>query len=226
MISREEFKKQVKARRIAKEARAKFGRLQQIANEFPKEVSAALGELSEGFHQVGEALNAMNENLGLVTPPKSASLAIRIAASKNYGAALKKIADESPEELAGAVNEVYSALNELAGDIENFADNTGIELLPPVETETPAEEAAEGHSTLEGPQFVEEELEEAQEAVAEGDMEEAVQESHDAEEAAEGTIAEESVTANAPGAGAWVTDRDETGQPKTPVKASLLRHPK
>jgi hypothetical protein len=219
-ISREEFKKQIRARRLAKEAKSKYARLTQIANEFPKEVSAAIGELSEGFHQVGEALNAMNENLGLVSPPKSASIAVRVAAAKNYGTALKKIAEESPEELAGAVNEVYSALNELAGDIENFADNTGIELLPPVEAESPAEEAAEGHSELSGPAFVEEELEEAEAAVESGDMEEAVQESHDAEEAA----IETEVTAA--GADAWTTDRDENGMPKAPTtasKASLLR---
>lgn len=221
-ISREEFKKQIKARRQEKEAKTKYAALRHIAEKFPREISAALTELSEGFHQVGEALNSMNENLGLVTPPKTASIQVRIAAAKNYGVELRRLAAESPEELSGAVNEVYQALNELAGDLETFAENTGIELVSPVAEETPAEEMAEGHETLAGPEFVKEELEEAGEAAEVGDMGEAAEEAHDAEVAAE-----ESVTANAgPGAAGWVTDRDEDGMPRAPKAASLLRSKK
>ncbi len=233
-ISREEFKKQIRARREAKEG--KFARLRLVAEKYPRHVSAAIIELANGFHEVGEGLHAFNDNLGQVSPPKTASLTVRAEAAKHFAANFRLLAEENPEEMGVALNDVYGAINDLAGNIEALAQNMGVELVAPEEiggdehvpAESPEEELAEGHETLEGPQFIEEELEEAEEAVGAGDMEEAAQEAHDAESAAldetheepvEACMASEEVTA---GSEAWVTDRDETGKPREP-KAAFLR---
>jgi hypothetical protein len=216
-ISREEFKKQIRARRLAKEAISKYARLQTVAEKYPRHFSAAIVELANSFHEIGEGLHTMNENLGLSVPSKTASLEIRVAAAKIYGNNFRLIATENPEELAGAINEIYSEINSLAEGIENLAENAGVELVAPMESveESHEEELAEGHTTLEGPEFIQEELQEAEEAAEAGDMEEAAEEAHDAEEAAE------VVTAGSEG---WVNDRDENGQPKAPKEASK-NHP-
>ncbi len=187
----------------AKAAGAKFATLKRIALEEPQEVDGALGQLAEGFGELAQALTSMSQNLDLGGVPATASLKARLAAKKNYAARFRRIAEEAPEQFEMAYNEVYQALDGLAEDMENAADNLGIALAPPVAeagpevgagpmdgaepfagAETPAEEHAEEHA-----EPVEEEVKESS------------------------------------GSDWFVTDRDETGKPKVPMATAAAKKP-
>lgn len=219
-ISREEFKKQIKARRLKKEAASKFARLRLVATKYPKHFSQAITVLANAFHEVGEGLHAMNDNLGLSAPPKTASLAVKAEAAKKFAANFRRIAEENPEEMAVALNEIYTSINELADGVEGLADNAGIELIAPVEGDTLADEVAEGHESVEGPEFVQEELGEASEAAAEGDMGEAAAEAEDAQDAAVADEVVTSATKKGPFDAEWREkhhlDEEDKGTPADP----------
>jgi len=187
----------------AKQAGKKFATLKRVALEEPQEVDGALSQLAEGFSELSQALTSMSQNLDLGGVPQTASLKARIAAKKNYAARLRRIADEAPEQFEMAYNEVYQALDGLAEDMENAADNLGIALAPPMAEEGLPGMESEPAGVAEGEHEVVEEAENAGLPVPE-EVEEHVE---DEEKEASGSD--------------WfVTDRDEKGEPKIPQTAS------
>jgi len=207
---REALRARIQARAEAKRAAAsataktaKYATLRRIAADEPHEVDAAFTQLASGFSDLASALAAMNRNLDLGGLPAEASLKARIAAKRNYAARFRRLAEEAPQELEAAYNEVYQALDGLAEDMENAADNLGITLTPPsdgVEFE-PAD-------------------------IAEGEHE-VVQEAEGAGLPVPPEIAEhaeeEEAEHEASGSDWFVTDRDPAGEPKKPAVASARR---
>jgi hypothetical protein len=196
----------IQARKTAKVT--KFATMKRIAANEPHEFHRALAQLEAGFGAIKASLTELRNNLGLVSIPKSADLKTRIAAKREYASRFRRIAEEAPEELAGAMSEVYLAIDGLAEDMENLADNMGIPLEVPTETEgvadgfesEPVEIAEEEHEVVE-------EAEEAGLPVPE-EVEEHVEEEEEVEEH------------EASGSDWFSTDRDEKGEPKAPVVAS------
>jgi hypothetical protein len=187
----------------AKQAGKKFATLKRIAIEEPQEVDGALGQLAEGFGELSQALQSMSQNLDLGGVPATASHKARLAAKKNYAARFRRIAEEAPEQFEMAYNEVYQALDGLAEDMENAADNLGIALAPPMTEEAPAAEAAPFGG---------------EETPAEEHLEEEVTEEAPAEE-----VHEEEEVKESSGSDWFTTDRDETGKPKAPTVASARK---
>lgn len=207
--AREALRNRIQARAAAKKvaekaaaARAKFATLRRIAEEEPQEVDAALGQLAEGFADLSQALQSMSQNLDLSGGvPATASLKARLAAKKNYASRFRRIAEEAPEQFEAAYNEVYQALDGLAEDMENAADNLGIVLVPEME--------AEPEAIAEGEHEVIEEAEAAGLPVP-PDVEEHVEEEDTHEAAGSGS--------------SWfVTDRDPSGEPRKPQVASAKK---
>jgi hypothetical protein len=209
ITSREAIRSRIQARARAKvvmqkaaAAGKKFATLRRIAEEEPQEVDAALSQLAEGFSELSGALQSMSQNLDLGGVPTTASLKARLAAKKNYATRLRRIAEEQPAEFESAYNEVYQALDGLAEDMENAADNLGIALAPPIE---------EGGMESEPVPIAEGEHEVVEEAENAGlpvppDVEEHIEEEEEDKEAS--------------GSDWFTTDRDATGKPKTPQTAS------
>ena len=106
----------------------KFAQFKQIANEDPSASSDALCELSEAFSSMAEASEALIENLDLSPTPKEASLREKVAARKKFATMLKKLANENPERVEEALNEIYNAVDEVALAIENLSSNLGFTL--------------------------------------------------------------------------------------------------
>lgn len=203
--AREALRSRIQARAAAKAAakkvagvKAKFATLRRIAIEEPQEVDSALSQLADGFAELSEALRSMSQNLDLGGVPQTASLKARLAAKKNYANRFRRIAEEAPEQFEMAYNEVYQALDGLAEDMENAADNLGIDLASPATEE--GEMKAEPKEIAEGEHEVIEEAEEAGVPVPEEISE------HAEEEIKEGS-----------GSDWFITDRDEAGKPKAPT---------
>lgn len=137
----------------ARKAATKWAKLRQVADEHAPEAAEALEQLGQAFGELADRVDAFRENLDLVDAPKNAALKTRIAARRALGANFKRIAEESPEIMAGAVNELFHSLDDVAGAVEAFAENMGIEL-----TMTPVEKdfAEEGQEELAGDIPVEE----------------------------------------------------------------------
>ena len=208
--AREALRTRIQARAAAKAAAQKvksagkkFATLRRIAADEPQEVDAALSQLAEGFSELGTALQSMSQNLDLGGAPVTASLKARIAAKKNYAARFRRLAEEAPEQFEGAYNEVYQALDGLAEDMENAADNLGITLASPVGADgAPGlESEPEGIADAEH-EVIEEHADEGNEIPAE--LEEHVEEEEH----------------EASGSDWFVTDRDEKGEAKKPTVAS------
>lgn len=192
----------------AKAAGAKFATLRRIALEEPQEVDSALSQLAEGFGELSQALTSMSQNLDLGGVPATASLKARLAAKKNYASRFRRLADEAPEQFEMAYNEVYQALDGLAEDMENAADNLGIALAPPVD-----EMGAPGPEGI-PPAIVDE-------AKAEGETPE-----HELAEHAEGEEHhDEEEVKESSGSDWFVTDRDEEGKPKVPMATTSAKKP-
>jgi len=189
----------------AKAAGAKFATLKRIAIEEPQEVDGALSQLAEGFGELGQAIQSLSQNLDLGGVPQTASLKARLAAKKNYAARFRRLADEAPEQFEMAYNEVYQALDGLAEDMENAADNLGIALAPPM-----AEEGLAGPEVGAGPMDGAEPF----------GGEETPAEEH-AEEHAEAPVDEE--VKESSGSDWFVTDRDEQGKPKVPMATASAK---
>lgn len=199
--SREGIRKKIQARKAEKVAaeKAKYAKMKHVADNDPGSVEKDLTSLADACAAQAEAFDALRENLDLIQAPKEASLKIRVAAARNYGKEFKRIAEEAPQELASAVSEAYHSLDEQAGALEQLADHLGIDL-----GSTPTEEA-----------FAEEGIQEMNEAdeqgVPVGDVSEPPYDNADEKEAAGG------------GSDAWVTDRDESGQPRKPEQVEVPR---
>jgi hypothetical protein len=192
----------IKARKAAKND-SKWATLRRVADENAPEAAEALDQLAQAFGELADRVDAFRENLDLVDAPVTASLKTRIAARRALGTRLKKYADENPEVLAQAVNELFHSLDDVAAGVEAFAENMGIEL-----TMTPAEEA-----------FVDE-----GQAEVEGDIPAVESEpvKVDEEKAEEGEEQLEVEANSGAGAQGWSTDRDENGQPKLPQKVDRM----
>jgi hypothetical protein len=192
MAKPQEIRKKIMARKAEKAAAEyeKYAVLRVVAANDPGSVEKDLTQLADACAGQAEAFDNLRENLDLIQPPKEAALKVRVAAARNYAKAFRQIAEDHPEQLAEALSEAYHSLDEQAGALENLADHLGIDLGA-----TPAEEAF----AEEGKQ----ELDEADESgVPVGDVGEPPFE--DAEEK----------DASGSGSAGFVTDRDESGQPR------------
>ena len=198
MANRAELLKKIQARKSEKVAaeKAKYTKMRRIAEANPGLIEKDLTMLADACAAQAEGFDALRENLDLIQAPKEASVKVKVSAAKHYAVAFRRIAEETPEQLAGAVREAYHSLDEQAGALEMLADHLGIDLGA-----TPAEEAFAD----EGKQ----EIEEADEqGVPMGDVSEPPYGEEEEKEAA--------------GEG-WSTDRDESGQPKQPQQVDVPR---
>ncbi len=188
------------AAKIAKTA--KYVTLRRIAAQEPQEVDSAISQLASGFSELASALGAMNRNLDLGGLPAEASLKARIAAKQKYGSRFRRLAEEAPQEFEAAYNEVYQALDGLAEDMENAADNLGITLAPPMDgMESEPVDIAHGEHDV---------VNEAEEAGLPVPPEVAEHAEEEAEHEASGND--------------WfVSDRGPDGEPKKPVVASARK---
>jgi len=195
MANRAELLKKIQARKAEKQAaaKAKWAKMRSTAAQYAPTIEKNLAKLAELCVEAAEGFSNLSENLDLVQAPKGASLKIRVAAARNYAKAFQRIAEEAPEQLAEAVQEAYKSIDEIAGTLEMAADQLGVDL-----NATPAEEA-----------FAEEGVAEIEHGEAEG------------EEIAEAPIDEE--VKEGAGADWFATDRDESGQPKTPEQVDVPR---
>ena len=125
--SRELLREKIAAMTEAKKARI-FGRLRQVAENEPKKAGDSLGELAHSLGVMATSMSNFRENLDLSDVPKTASLRARMAAKKKYASEFRRIAMESPEQLADALVEFYNSLDEVASGVENLASNLGIDL--------------------------------------------------------------------------------------------------
>lgn len=201
-----------------KTASSKWARLRQVAAEEPKEADAAIAELAEALGVMADSLHNLRTNLDLIEAPKTASVKARIIATRKYAAKFRQIANEEPEIVADALNEVYHSLDDVAGAVETLAKNLGIEL-----SLSPAEEAfaEEGKEELDGekpedtgePTIDEAEFEEGEEELQSPEATEAEKELD--EEIKEPKAASKKKAA---GSAAFVTNRDNNAKPEAPVK--------
>jgi hypothetical protein len=196
MANRAELLKKIQARKAEKQAaaKAKWAKMRSTAAQYAPTIEKNLAKLAELCVAAAEGFSNLSENLDLVQAPKGASLKVRVAAARNYAKSFQRIAEESPEMLAEAVQEAYKSLDEIAGTLELAADQLGVDL-----NATPAEEA-----------FAEEGVAEIEHGEAEG------------EEIAEEAPIDEEVKEGA-GSDWFTTDRDENGQPKTPEQVDVPR---
>jgi hypothetical protein len=191
--AREELRKKLQARKDERKTAntVKYARLRQVAAEEAKNVDEALTELAEFIGGLATAFTNLKDHLGLITAPKTAALPVRLAAARKYAASFKRIAEETPEVIADALNEVYQSLDEVGHGIENLAQNMGIDLN--------LEESEEGLE-VEGEEFA-------------NNVSEEKESSDEPEEAPEMGDDEPK---EASGSDSFVTDRDAQGKPQKP----------
>lgn len=142
---------------------SKFATLRRIAEEEPEAVGEAIAELRDTFMEQVEALDALAENLGVdvETAEEDAQADLEFQASKKraskptpkFGALLKKLAEEDPEQVELALGEIYGNIDTLAEGVENLAENLGVELPEsPAEEQEELEEGMESHDFDEMPE--------------------------------------------------------------------------
>jgi len=136
--------------KIAARRKERYARLRQVAAEEPEQAEAGLDEMANAFGALADSVTALRENLDLVTPIASANVQAKVLARKHYAKAFRQIAEENPQELEGAINQVYQSLDEVAEALENYADHMGLEIQEPTQEpeqipmkEAPAEEPVE-----------------------------------------------------------------------------------
>ncbi len=117
-------------RQAAKAAAGKFARVKQVAAEDPQGAGEGLEQVGDAFGQLADAVQYLRENLDLVDAPAEAPLKDRIAARRAFAKNFRQIAEQDPESLEQAINEVYQSLDETAIALENYADNMGLDLHP------------------------------------------------------------------------------------------------
>lgn len=216
MANVKELRDKIAARKAqrAAEQKAKYAKMVAVAKKAPEKLEACLARLADKCAGQAEGWENLRENLGLVKASKEAPLKVRVAAARNYAKAFNRIALESPDKLAEALVEAYQGLNDIAADIELAADQMGVELeAAPMMEESVVIEAPNSFEGEE--QGVAEDIIEEAEAEGEAPAEEL-------EEKAEGEEEPEEEK-EASGADAWVTDRDEAGQPKAPEQVDVPR---
>jgi hypothetical protein len=196
MANRAELLKKIQARKAEKQAteKAKWAKMRSTAAQYAPTIEKNLAKLAELCVSAAESFQNLRDNLDLVQAPKGASLKVRVAAARKYAKEFIRIAEESPEILADAVQEAYKSLDEIAGTLELAADQLGVDL-----NAAPAEEA-----------FAEEGIAEIEHGEAEG------------EEIAEEAPIDEEIKEGA-GSDWFATDRDESGQPKKPEQVDVPR---
>jgi hypothetical protein len=201
----------------------KWARLRHVATEDAKEVDSAVAEVAGALGVMADALSNLREHLDLIEAPKSANLKVRIAAARKYAARFRQIANEAPEIVADAISEVYHSLDDVAGAIENLAENMGIELeLTPAEEafgEEGKEEIAEGEKPEDAPEpkVDDEKFEEAEEEL---ESEEAAPAEEKLDEA-EGEVEKEASVDTKVADASFITNRDKDAKPEPVEKAEI-----
>lgn len=109
-----------------------FKRMLRVASEEAPELSQALEQLGNSFGLLAESCDALNANLDLIPDAEESEV-------KKFARNLRRVAESAPEELANALNGLYSQLDAVAGDLEIVAENLGVVLEEPTEEE-PKEE--------------------------------------------------------------------------------------
>jgi hypothetical protein len=237
-----ELKAKISARKTERKAEKvqKYRKMRLVAAKAPEKLEKHLIGLADKFASASEGIENLRENLGLIRAAKQAPLKIRIAAAKNYALKFKKLADEQPEAIANALAEAYNGLNDIAADIEMAAEQMGVDLNESVAPEG-MEMESEPMEIAEGEHAVIEEAEEVGLPVP-PEVEEHVEEEVGEEKEAAGsdwfsTDRDESGQPKTPeqvdvprvaaggGADAWVTDRDEAGGPRAPQKVDIPQAP-
>lgn len=225
MANRAELLKKIQARKAEKQAaaKAKWAKMRSTAAEYAPTIEKKLAKLAELCVAASEGFENLRENLDLVQAPKEASLKVRVAAARNYAKSFQRIAEESPEMLAEAVQEAYKSIDEIAGTLEMAAEQLGVDL-----NATPAEEA-----------FAEEGIAEIEHGEAEGEaiseeapVDEEIKEGAgsdwfvtDRDDKGEAKAPEQvevpRVANSGPGAAGFVTDRNNEGKPEAPKKVEI-----
>lgn len=199
-----QLRDKIAARRKDRKAKKidKYAKMRLVAAKAPEKLEKHLARLADKFASMAEGIENLRENLGLVRVGKEAPMKNRVAAAKSYGKKFVRIAQEAPEALEGALVEAYNGLNDIAADIEFAAEQMGVPL------------EAEGGMV----QDVAEDI--VDEAEFEGESPE-----HELMEKADGEKIEEEPEEDkeASGGDAFSTDRDESGQPKTPERVEVPR---
>jgi hypothetical protein len=214
----EALRARIAARRQARKTEkvSKYAKMQQTAQKAPEKLEKLFRSIAVTANKMAYGFENLMDHCDLVRAPKGASSAVRIAAAKNYGVGLKKLAEEQPDMLETALQEAYKALDEQAAAMEIAAEALGIDLGA-----TPTEQAFtdEGKHELEMGEEKGEEVAEEEGPSFEAKEEEVVEEAApetpsfekgDEEEAKEGS-----------GSDAYVDDRDHSGQPRTPGKLDI-----
>jgi hypothetical protein len=121
------------ASQTLRRASQKFARLRRIATEEPQELGVAIEQLGDSLTTLADNLTGLRENLDLVAEPlpKDATVRQKLASRAKFAKALRRLAEENPEQLADALNEFYLGLEEVVNDTEALADNLNIDLVVP-----------------------------------------------------------------------------------------------
>lgn len=112
----------------------RFAALQRRATEDPEGMSKEVEELKQKLLNAAEALEALQTNLDM-TPEGAAKFeAPEGEEPVERFAGLKKFAEEEPQEIEAAIQDVYLLLDECMADTENLADALGVDVVAPSET--------------------------------------------------------------------------------------------
>ena len=214
--SRELLREKIAAIAKAKQAR-QFGRLRDVAAKEPKKAGDAFGELASQMRTISDSFSHLRANLDFAPMPKSAGPKARMAAQAKYAAEFRRLADASPEVLADALIELYRSLDEICAGVENLASNLGIELPSGEEEDF---EIVEGGGMPEGSESLEETGEEL-----ESPEQQELEDEHGFEGTEEDKQQDEFLakTKEATGGAGFVTDRDQSAEPKPVEKAEIPR---
>ena len=113
-------------------ASARFASLKRAAEEAPEAVATKLEEIKQKLLSDAEAVEALQSHLDMTDE------------AQEKFAGFKRAAEEEPEELEAAIQELFLSIDSTMGDIEQVADDLGVELPSgPVASEE-EEESAEG----------------------------------------------------------------------------------
>lgn len=132
----------------------KFAGLKRVAAENPGAVVEAIKAIADKFQGMADNLKVMVENLQggeEVHVEGDAAPAEPIPGQEGVTAAVQHIANETPDQMEEALNELYGDTDEALALIENLADNLDIPL-----SVSPVEEEGEETETEEAPEQEEE----------------------------------------------------------------------
>jgi hypothetical protein len=132
----------------------KFASLRQIAADEPQELGLAMSQVTASIRRIASNLHRASINLDLIQPSKTASVREKIAARNQFAAGLRRIAEESPEQIGEVLNDVYAELDRVVTEVENLADHLDVELVAVEPTEEGEASEAEIEPTDESPEDV------------------------------------------------------------------------